>query len=151
MCSINFHENNTNTTLFLVMMAFMLLCVSITTVSSNDQDITNSVHSTPYLSHQDTANDINSDNSEVDDVISTFRLLKYRDVYTLAKKRLHNPATLQDLAKKLKKMDKAEMMYKRQRDTGRNFFFSSMIFFFFLWCFDYLIRSVFKLSNFFGV
>jgi len=47
-----------------------------------------------------------------------FRLLKYRDVYELAKKRLHNPLHLEELAKKLKKMDKTEMMYKRQRDTG---------------------------------
>ena len=123
MSSRNFHKNTTNTLFFLVTMAFMLLCVSITTVSSNDQDITNSVHSTPYPGHQDTANDIDSNNSEEDEVISTFRLLKYRDVYTLAKKRLHNPATLQDLAKKLKKMDKAEMMYKRQRDTGKNISF----------------------------
>ena len=47
-----------------------------------------------------------------------FRLLKYRDVYDLAKKRLHNPLHLEELTKKLKKMDKTEMMYKRQRDTG---------------------------------
>ena len=53
-----------------------------------------------------------------DDVITTLRLNKYRDVYLLAKKRLHNPTTLQDLAKKLKKMDKAERTFKRQRDTG---------------------------------
>ena len=94
-----------------------LFCVAISNSSSatggedtttNDQIKTNDIDS--FLD--------NETGKDEDNVVKTFRLLKYRDVYTLAKKRLHNPTTLQDLAKKLKKMDKAEMMYKRQRDTG---------------------------------
>ena len=137
MCSRSEHSNNAGIHLAYITVMVMLFCVSMTRVSSNDQDITNSVHSPHHPDDQGTTNDINSGNYAVDDddVISTFRLLKYRDVYTLAKKRLHNPAILQDLAKKLKKMDKAEMMYKRQRDTGMNNFS-----YFILLCF-YLFTS----------
>lgn len=120
--------HNTTNILRFCTMTTLLFCISITTVSSNNQDITNSVYAPSYPDDQGTTNNIDSENSDDDDVISTLRLLKYRDVYTLAKKRLHNLSTLQDLAKKLKKMDKAEMMYKRQRDTGKNSFFKKFYF-----------------------
>ena len=65
--------------------------------------------------------DCDTDNNEIDDqlIAPNFRLLKYQEVWNLVRNRLQDEEKMKELLKKLKKLDRAELDYKRMKQKGK--------------------------------
>ena len=54
----------------------------------------------------------------VDIPMPNLRMSKYKDIWETATTKIHDLEKLKDLAKRLKKFDKAEMEFKKQKEEG---------------------------------
>jgi len=63
----------------------------------------------------------NVDTNHIDggvDLTPNLRLLKYKDIWEMVTRKIHDVDKLKDLAKRLKKFDTAEMEFRRQKAEG---------------------------------